>query len=402
MRRSVTITESATHAVSIDPDEAEALRQLGKTMAVQQAFWGDQQDEPEAERSIISCRRRDDDRYDLRVADAVGAVAAGDLQIIVRPKIDMEHFFHLTARSRAVHRVDQKLVDLDSGDRLWELICHWYISELEISLDRGLRHQYDEVTDTLREVRGRILTAPTARDFAAARIRVHCQFDEFTIDSPMNRVFKRSALEVARSDLLSRELRRRARRALGQMASIGDLRGGDGRISPGELDRPYLHTFRLAKDVLAGSGRTLQDGTQAAHGFLFKTPPMIEEGIRQILNSSSAIHQQVRKGRRRLGASRLTLNPDLLVEGLWTGDVKYKLTTGDWVRDDLYQAVAFASGFGVPRALIVGFTNQAHPQRQVDVGPIAVRNTFWKASEGTSPEEAQAALCDDVAEFTQG
>jgi len=52
----------------------------------------------------------------------------------------------------------------------------------------------------------------------------------------------------------------------------------------------------------------------------------------------------------------MTFNPDLVFEhGLATGDVKYKLTGSEWNRDDLYQAIAFATIYESSHSAIVGF-----------------------------------------------
>jgi hypothetical protein len=81
--------------------------------------------------------------------------------------------------------------------------------------------------------------------------------------------------------------------------------------------------------------------------------------------------------------------------------VKYKLQTQDWDTGDLYQAVAFATGFRVRKAAILTFSKVkvAHPPLQV--GDVRLSNLCWPADDSLTPIEAAARLVTDVRKWLE-
>ena len=67
----------------------------------------------------------------------------------------------------------------------------------------------------------------------------------------------------------------------------------------------------------------------------------------------------VRKGQMTLRPGGVTVNPDIVLEVAGetvVGDIKYKLGRSEWKRADLYQVVAFAAAYRVPRCGLIGFS----------------------------------------------
>jgi hypothetical protein len=63
---------------------------------------------------------------------------------------------------------------------------------------------------------------------------------------------------------------------------------------------------------------------------------------------------------------------------------------------NLYQAVAFATGYRVPRAGVFGFTSSGPSPPELQVGPVNLRAFTWLASEDITPETAQAKLVNET------
>jgi 5-methylcytosine-specific restriction enzyme subunit McrC len=100
----------------------------------------------------------------------------------------------------------------------------------------------------------------------------------------------------------------------------------------------------------------------------------------------------------------MPLNPDLVFEGgMAIGDVKYKVAVADWGRSDLYQVVAFATGFQSDAACIVGFRESPAQQLPppLQVGNVSVRYIAWSVDEGQSPAESGDALIAEVNAWLQ-
>src|SRR5262249_44004133 len=192
------------------------------------------------------------------------------------------------------------------------------------------------------------------------------------------------------------ELRRRARRALSRFTDVGELRSGDVHHAPERRSAHYALSLRLARHVLAATGRTIGPGSTPAWTFLIRTPELIEEAVRSILSRGLHDLVEVKKLGLRLKPSKLTLNPDLLFGDSAVGDVKYSLLSADWNRPHLYQAVTFATGYGMSRAGVFGFTSSGSSPPELQVGPVHLRAFTWLANEAVAPEIAEAKLVNEA------
>ncbi len=153
----------------------------------------------------------------------------------------------------------------------------------------------------------------------------------------------------------------------------------------------------LALLILAGSSPALDQGGDRAWTFLSCTPDGVEQGLRNILDKHLGGLWPIHKREIVLdGDYRRTLNPDLVIgKAFAVGDVKYKLTlTGEIGRSDLYRVTAFATGYGVARAIIVTFDRGEGGER-VEVGSIHVKALNWDIEE-SRPEVAASRLSEHV------
>ena len=77
--------------------------------------------------------------------------------------------------------------------------------------------------------------------------------------------------------------------------------------------------------------------------------------------------------------------------------MKYKLSTGDWERADLYQVIAFSEAFGTDTVSLIQFRQPgvtAVPD--VRVGTKTVRQITWLTDPSIDAPTVAAALADDV------
>ena len=146
-----------------------------------------------------------------------------------------------------------------------------------------------------------------------------------------------------------------------------------------------------------GVGRFLQEGSFVAKAFLVRTPPMVEDGLRNVLKHSLP-ELSIKKARKYLGDSGVSVNPDLLIhEGSAVADIKYKRNDGQWNRSDLYEIVASASAYAAKRAALVDFNVKREDSRPtVWFQQLAVAHLTWLANDGISPQLAESILVDQV------
>jgi hypothetical protein len=153
--------------------------------------------------------------------------------------------------------------------------------------------------------------------------------------------------------------------------------------------------------VLRSSGRSLGQGHDAVWTFLIRTPELVETGIRNILQHHLGREVVVKRGLL-LPGSTLTFNPDLR---FWdrraVADVKYKLSTGQWQRADLYQVLAFAAALRCTHAAVMNFSADASYINDpvLSVGDYEVHQSSWPASNSLTAADAASAFCASVSNW---
>lgn len=389
--RTERLTESRETVLDLAFAEAESLTSLGRRLASKRQWWRSSDNDQEDERTAIRCEPYGYGRWRVTVPNAIGVLRVGDVELIVQPKIPLPQIFHLFVESGQFPRIDTSgISQLDSSKDLWSLIAAWFTSALEQLIRGGLASGYRPESDVLRIARGRIEPAPTVRMFLRGVPAMKCSYEEFDVDTPLNRVLRAAAVAVAGSPSLDWGLRKRARATLEHLVGVGRLRDDD--LREAYVDRQtarYADAITFARHVISSTGRSMDSGPESGYGFLIRTPEMVEEALRRIVARALADQVGVTKLTLRLKGSHHSLTPDLVFQKTAVGDVKYKVWDGDWHRSDLYQLVSFATGFGTAEALRVGFSTDAQPVPPIYVGDVALRVCDWPYDDPEDPAQSE-------------
>lgn len=389
--RILTVIESSEATLALADREAAALQGFGRRLAGSSRWWGQDAEVSTPDRSVIRCVPRDDGRWRVRVSDAVGVLVVGDLEIIVEPKIPKSHLLYLLTIGGYLPRLDSSNTGhLEAQSSLWDLVATWFLGTLESVLRAELIRDYQPVRSSLPMLRGRIDPFTTSRDFYRGRLGLTCEFEDFNADSPLNRLLKAAARYILMAPALHSNLRRRASRALARMDGVGDLRPGDElSVVIDRRIRHYQPALMLAQHVLRRQGRTLEAGELPVWSFLLRTPEPVEAGLRELLRRHLP-GSNVRKSGLTLTGSSMTLNPDIVLGApSAVGDVKYKWANREWDRPDLYQLVAFATGYRVKTAALFSFApSTVESPVQLMVGETHITAVPWIATKDWDPVRA--------------
>jgi 5-methylcytosine-specific restriction endonuclease McrBC regulatory subunit McrC len=263
---------------------------------------------------------------------------------------------------------------------LFELIARWFLSSTEQLLRLGLIRDYELEHQEHPAVRGRLEPLKTATLYYSGRLAFDCEYEDFTYNTPLNRLIRAAAQAVMASPLLPQPIRARAMRVAARVEEADDLRPGDIRVDVDRRAAHYRDPVLLARTIIQSLGRTPLAGGHIGWAFLIRTPETVEEALRRLL-AEALPRGLVHKTGLRLTGTALTFNPDLVFSApSAVGDVKYKLSSGEWSRADLYQLVAFATGFRVGHALLVRFRDAAVPTcRDLTVGGVRASERTWPA-----------------------
>lgn len=395
MIRTVVLTESTTQILELSPAEAQLLTAMGRALASDKTWWGEDDDEEKPRRSVISCISLAPTKYKVTVNDAIGVIGLSSLQLVVRPKIPLRHFVYLLEASGEVPRGCAERGSVESDEAFFELVIQWFVDAMERLLRLGLDRDYERNTASLPFAKGRIHAIATARSLLAGRPTIRCDYDVFGEDTSLNRVLKAAALYTLGAPRLPSELRRRARSICQRLDLAGPMRASDLRVVPDARTKHYCDSHQLALMILRSTGIRPSAGRQSVWTFLFRTPDAVEEGIRDALTRHlDPTWKVVKRGKRLLGSHKRTLQPDLVFgDEVAVGDVKYRVTNGEISRSHLNQATTFATGYNAVKAVVVGF-GSVPVGEQVRVGNVRVDGMNWDITQ--DPKVAATGLATQI------
>jgi hypothetical protein len=392
------LIESKEQVLALTEEAAMNLRRVGRELASKTEWWGADPETPSPERTVIEAEPAGSGLWRIQVRDAVGVIVLRDVQLHIRPKIPAEHFLYLARRSDKLPRTAGYEGTGSSGP-LWELVTLWFLDAAEQLLRRGLIRDYAAVRETLGTIRGHVDVQSAAHRYYSGALLFDCSFDDHVEDNAPNRLMKAAAAYIAASPLPD-SIRRRARRILVRLDAVGDLSDFDKRWMPDRRTEYYRIPITLARHVLRTMGRSLSSGADIVWTFLIRTPELIEDGIRAVLEESLGV-DVVTKTRIQLRGSSMTFNPDLRFWGSHAvADVKYKLTAGEWNRSDLYQVLAFAASLRCLRSAVINFTlvSGIPVLSPLTVGEHRVTTISWPAGE-RDPARAARLFTGSVEEW---
>jgi hypothetical protein len=384
-----------SEVVDLTVEQAEALR--GETERFRVQVKSDEVEEAKTDRPALELVCVEAGRYQIRAGNFVGVVVAGDITVIIRPKINFQHFAYIAAHSFGVPSSGVQSVRLDDENAFQVLIARWFLESARRIIPNLLISDYMEVRERVPTKRGRVHYIPTYRMWLRAQFELDVTHEEFELDHPLNRILRKGLQMVSGMRQLSQSDRQLTLRLLGAMPAVGEMSPADLAAGIDRRSHHYETPIQLARCLIAGRGRALEAGGRKSQTFLVETPSLIESGLRNILSD------QIRECERRprcaivdpLGPAR----PDLVFRSTTqtrVGDIKYKLFDG-WgdMRADLYQSVFFAAAYETYQSVILGFTaDRSQPLDEVRVGRHEVRAVLWNASEEVDPRDAAAEIIE--------
>jgi len=337
----------------LSPDQAESLAQAQDDLPPGCLEWGYQR---------------------VKFTQFCGVVQIYGLQIEVLPKLYPSQSEENQRRSLLTmlhHAGDLKALDTASASlstnttTLLDLFIRHFAVLLEQQIQQGLLRDYEDVEDTLGQVRGRIDLIRQQRENLFKPHRLACEFNELTANIPMNRLLHTALLVVTRL-CSSPELHRHLNALRHRFAGIGTLSSTDTAPTAQDLNRlqqRYAAVVALAHHFLNGQYLDARAGKNQVFSLLFDMNRLFERYVADRLRPQARRQalRLIEQGPRQYlakddaGRSRLPMRPDItLVDET---NVRHSILDTKWKQlehqnpvaaistSDLYQVSTYASAY---------------------------------------------------------
>ena len=311
-------------------------------------------------------------RPSLRAGQVVGVLTTPDVTIEILPKIDADsdtELRHSLVRMLAIARnlpiADHELTPLSiQHDNLLEILIRVFSKRLRTAVRRGLSHRYVGTEDDLPRLKGKL---DVQRQFSRNVVRpdrLACRFDEFSPDTPLNRVLKAAIVRLIKlSD--SHDNKRILIELLARFDDVSEIAIlPQQRISLDRTNRSFHQLYHHAKLLLSGEWQSTTSGNIEGFSLLFPMNELFEEYIGRSLKialpSMTVELQHSSYHAIRWPEKRFLLKPDIVINGNIIIDTKWKkLKLKSEKRHfgieqaDIYQLLAYARAYEAKRIVLL-------------------------------------------------
>ena len=308
----------------------------------------------------------------LKAGQVVGILTTPDVSVEILPKIDTDDdhtlrksLIRMLAVSRNLPIADSELARLDiQHENLLEVLIRVFADYLYSAIRRGLPHRYIGQEDDLPRLKGKLNVKRQFSHNAVRPDRLACAFDEFSPDTPLNRVLKAAVVRlvaVSKSATNQRKLTESLARFDGVSDTSEPLRE---RVMLDRTNRTFHQLYEMARLLLAGDWQSTTTGRVEGFSLLFPMNELFEEyigrSLKTALPSMSVELQQQSHHAINSPSKRFNLRPDIVVDGNVIIDTKWKRLLPEGEKKhfgveqaDIYQLLAYARAYDAKRVILL-------------------------------------------------
>lgn len=311
-----------------------------------------------------------DGLYTLRAGSIVGALEIEGLSLHIRPKLCIRRLFYLALYAAGEVKPQEGLFSFaQANPTLADLMALHLGRAAADAFARGLWHDYRVREEALHTVRGRIMVAEQIRRRFDMPLPVEVRYDEYTEDVLANRLIKAAARLLRGMRLTASEAREGLRHIDATLENVTPVRYPPHDVPEVKFTRlndHYKDAVAIARLILLHwfhEAARDENGVRVP-GFLMDMNKVFEQFVTRKLREVMGVSEQTLRSDDGRPSCTLTtkgrfgLKPDFSwwENGVCTfvGDAKYKRIDDRAAPNaDIYQALAYATAFDLPGALLV-------------------------------------------------
>ena len=177
--------------------------------------------------------------------------------------IRVRNVFHMLAYAfSALREQGYRAVATEDFDNAAELCATILARGVSLQLKRGLGQEYVSRTEALSSLRGKIEVTESVKSQALLRRQLVCSYDEFSVDTTMNRIIKATVALLVRSDI-SKARKKSLKKLMVFFADVReiDLHTVDWNMRFERNNRTYRMLMAVCWLVVKGLLQTQSDGS---------------------------------------------------------------------------------------------------------------------------------------------
>jgi 5-methylcytosine-specific restriction enzyme subunit McrC len=308
-------------------------------------------------------------------AGKVGAVRIGDIEIRIKPKIEIARLLFLLGYAHHAAAWQPDTVPVAQAADLMPVIAQALWRQTEQSIHQGLLPGYVPVEESSQVLRGRLRESEQLHRHHGLPLPLEIRHDEFTTDIAENRILRTACERMLVVPGVDAESLRMLRRLLRDFSDVTPISRSDPvpAWQSTRLNVRYHTALRLAELVLRATSIELGAGGVAINGFLLDMPGLFESFVTVALRGALAAYGGRVKAQERSyldEAGQVSLRPDIVwkMDGspIAVIDAKYKAEKpAGYPNADLYQLLAYCTTLGLPNGHLVYAKGNEEPARYV-------------------------------------
>ena len=299
--------------------------------------------------------------YSVRPNSIVGTLAWPGLRVLIKPKLALDNiFFLLGFRGDLAHWNFERFEYETERDYL-RSIAWAFRAEMERGLRYGINRAYEERSETLNSLRGRLAVGRQLANWQDRPLPTECRFTEYSENVLLNQVLKAANTRLLLSDGLESSLARSLRHIACELAGVDEAYYPPSRVPDVTFTRLNAHweqAFRIARLILGAEALRDEAGAAVGTAFTIDMNKLFEKFVEEVTGN------EARRAGWELAAQypvelteKVNMRPDLvLLRGGYpvaVGDAKYIANDTGWPNANVYQMLAYCVALGLPRGLLI-------------------------------------------------
>lgn len=178
-------------------------------------------------------------------------------------------YYMLSYAFQILNEQGYKKLATEEFDNAGDLCAAILIQGISNQLKRGLGREYISETETIAAIRGKIEINESIKNQTMIRNQMTCTYDEFSVDSALNRIIKSTVMLLIKSDI-SKQRKKELRKLMVFFADVSlvDVHAINWSVNYDRNNQTYRLLITICHLVVKGLIQTKSDGSVKMMDFL--------------------------------------------------------------------------------------------------------------------------------------